>query len=176
MQRLALCYRAIPEKKQEYIKAHKEIWPEITRGLKDAGCHEMTIFLRGNSLFLYALIDDIAEFNRIRAKDPSYNRWNDWTNKLLEAPFDARHPVLKGLGGQWPALLGLNELAVKEGSDLLVRAGEHPLLAVASRGKGRTLAWASDIGPHWCPEAFTLWSGYASLWKNSIRWLAGELT
>ena len=38
MERLALCYRAIPEKKQEYIKAHREIWPEITRGLKDAGC------------------------------------------------------------------------------------------------------------------------------------------
>ncbi|HTO23152.1 MAG TPA: L-rhamnose mutarotase [Spirochaetia bacterium] len=89
MERMALCYRAIPSKKQEYIKAHKEIWPEITRGLKEAGCHEMTIFLRGNSLFLYALIDDIAEFNRIRAKDPAYHRWNAWMNQLLESPFDA---------------------------------------------------------------------------------------
>jgi L-rhamnose mutarotase len=88
MERLALCYRAIPEKKQEYIKAHKEIWPEITRGLSEAGCREMTIFLRGNNLFLYALIDDIAEFNRIRAKDPAYHRWNDWMNQLLESPFD----------------------------------------------------------------------------------------
>jgi len=89
MERMALCYRAIPAKKQEYIKAHKEIWPEITRGLKDAGCREMTIFLRGNSLFLYALIDNIAEFNAIRARDPAYHRWNDWMNTLLEAPFDA---------------------------------------------------------------------------------------
>ena len=54
MERLALCYRAIPEKKQEYIRAHREIWPEITRGLKEAGCHEMTIFMRGDSLFIYA--------------------------------------------------------------------------------------------------------------------------
>jgi L-rhamnose mutarotase len=92
MQRLALCYRAIPEKKQEYIKAHREIWPEITRGLKEAGCHEMTVFLRGNSLFLYALIDDIAEFNRIRAKDPAYRRWDAWMNQLLEAPFDDEEP------------------------------------------------------------------------------------
>jgi len=88
MQRLALCYRTIPEKKAEYIKAHREIWPEITRGLKEAGCREMTIFLRGNNLLLYALIDDIEEFNLIRARDPYYHKWNDWMNKLLEAPFD----------------------------------------------------------------------------------------
>ena len=83
------------------------------------------------------------------------------------------HPILKGMGGEWPPLLGLNELVLKEDSDLLARAGAHPLLAVASRGKGRTLAWASDIGPHWCPEPFTRWEGYARLWKNAIRWLAG---
>ena len=90
MQRLALCYRAIPEKKQEYIRAHREIWPEITRGLRDAGCHEMSIFMRGDNLFIYALIDDIAEFNRIRARDPFYRKWDDWMNTLLAAPFDGQ--------------------------------------------------------------------------------------
>ena len=92
MERLVLCYRAIPEKKQEYITAHKEIWPEITRGLAEAGCTEMTIFLRGNSLFLYALVEDIARFNAIRARDPAYHRWNEWMNRLLESPFDAEEP------------------------------------------------------------------------------------
>lgn len=88
MQRLALCYRAIPQKKQEYLRAHREIWPEITRGLKEAGCHEMTVFMRGDNMFIYALIDDIAEFNRIRSEDPFYHKWNDWMNKLLVSPFD----------------------------------------------------------------------------------------
>jgi L-rhamnose mutarotase len=88
MQRLALCYRAIPGKKQEYIRAHREIWPEITRGLKEAGCREMSIFMRGDSLFVYGLIDDIAEFNRIRSRDPFYLKWDAWMNTLLEAPFD----------------------------------------------------------------------------------------
>ena len=44
MERLALTYRFKPGKKEEYIKAHKEAWPEILQGLKEAGCHEMTIF------------------------------------------------------------------------------------------------------------------------------------
>jgi hypothetical protein len=34
MERLALVYRLKPGKKEEYIKAHKEIWPEITEGMK----------------------------------------------------------------------------------------------------------------------------------------------
>ena len=89
MQRLALCYRAIPGKKAEYIRAHREIWPEITRGLKEAGCREMSIFMRGDSMFLYALIDDIEAFNRIRAADPFYHKWDDWMHTLLESPFDA---------------------------------------------------------------------------------------
>ncbi len=83
------------------------------------------------------------------------------------------HPILYGIGGQWPALLGVNELVVKAEGELLVRAGALPLLVVGHAGGGRTLAWASDIGPHWCPDTFTGWSGYAPLWKNSITWLAG---
>ena len=88
MERLALTYRFKPGKKEEYIKAHKEAWPEILQGLKDAGCHEMTIFLRGEQLFLYALIDDIQEFNKTREKDPYYQKWNAWMTELLEHPYD----------------------------------------------------------------------------------------
>ena len=88
MERIALCFRVKPEKLEEYIKAHREIWPEITQGLKDAGCKEMTIFLRGYHMFLYGLIENIEEFNRIRSKDPHYQKWAAWMDELLEAPYD----------------------------------------------------------------------------------------
>jgi L-rhamnose mutarotase len=93
MERLALVYRVKEGKKEEYIKAHNNIWPEITRGMKEAGCREMTIFSRGNLLFLFALIDDIDEFNMIRSKDPSFQRWNSWMHELLEHPFDDKEPT-----------------------------------------------------------------------------------
>ena len=81
---------------------------------------------------------------------------------------------LRGSEGRWPPLLGLNELVLKEEGTLLATAGGHPLLAVVERSRGRVLAWASDIGPHWCPEAFTTWSGYGALWRNALGWLAGR--
>ncbi len=84
------------------------------------------------------------------------------------------HPVLRGIEGPWPALLGYNELMLKSGADLIAQVGEHPLLAGQSVGKGRTLAWASDIGPHWCPVPFLQWPGYGQLWRNAVTWLAGR--
>jgi uncharacterized membrane protein len=84
------------------------------------------------------------------------------------------HPILNGITGEWPHLLGYNELVVRPGAALLASVGEDPLLAVHTVGAGRTLAWASDIGPHWCPESFATWDGYAALWVNAVRWLAGH--
>jgi L-rhamnose mutarotase len=92
MERLAMVYRLRPGKRDEYVKAHKEIWPEITKGLKDAGCREMTIFLRGDLLFLYALIDDIDEYNKTRSKDPYFHKWAAWMDELLVLPFDKDEP------------------------------------------------------------------------------------
>ena len=86
------------------------------------------------------------------------------------------HPILAGLGTEWPLLLGYNEVALKEGAELLLKvpddAGGHPLLATGDYGKGRAIAWTSDIGPHWCPPYFVAWAGYGRLWRQCLAWLA----
>ncbi len=89
------------------------------------------------------------------------------------------HPILAGLDGEWPVLLGLNEVVLKAGPgvELLAQTpadtGGHPLLAVGAHGKGRTLAWMSDIGPHWLPDSFVAWPGYARLWRQALQWVTG---
>lgn len=85
-----------------------------------------------------------------------------------------QHPILQGVTGDWHALLGYNEFTLKPDAELLVsiRGTNHPLLAVRQAGQGRTLVWASDIGPHWCPEPFLNWDGYATIWQQAVRWLA----
>jgi len=88
MERFALTYRLRPGKKKEYIKAHDEFWPELIQGFKKAGVHEMYVFLRGNHLFLYGVVDDLEVFNNYMKTDPEYRRWNDWMSKLLKAPYD----------------------------------------------------------------------------------------
>lgn len=88
---------------------------------------------------------------------------------------DASHPILDGVTGEWPPLLGYNETILKPGAHLLATAGNDPLLAVHTYGSGRTLSWASDIGPHWCPEPFLKWDGYTRIWQQAVRWLAKKI-
>lgn len=82
------------------------------------------------------------------------------------------HPIVQGIPSPWPYLLGFNELQLKPGADLIATVGPYPLLASWQVGKGRSLAWASDIGPHWCPEPFVNWPGYKQLWMQAINWLS----
>jgi uncharacterized membrane protein len=87
------------------------------------------------------------------------------------------HPILVGLDGTWPELLGFNDVKAKPGATLLATTsaeyGEKPLLIAGVFGRGRTLAWTSDIGPHWLPNDFAAWSGYARLWRQALGWLVG---
>ena len=84
------------------------------------------------------------------------------------------HPIVKGIPTPWPYLLGYNELTLRPNAQLIAKVGEHPLLAVHTVGKGKSMVWASDIGPHWCPEAFVAWEGYSLLWVQALQWLCGK--
>jgi uncharacterized membrane protein len=83
------------------------------------------------------------------------------------------HPITQGVGGAWPYLLGFNEVIAKEDAEVLAMVGEHPLLVTGSFDKGRSVAWTSDIGPHWCPKDFVEWTGYARLWRQIVAWVDG---
>jgi uncharacterized membrane protein len=91
---------------------------------------------------------------------------------------EKRHPILDGFRGAWPPLLGFNEVKAKPEGTVLASVSEEygakPLLVAGNHGKGRTLAWTSDIGPHWVPPEFAAWKGYARLWTQALGWLVGE--
>lgn len=86
---------------------------------------------------------------------------------------DAAHPIVAGLGAEWPDLLGYNRFAAKPGATTIATVGDDPLLVAGSFGKGRSVAFASDCGPHWAPPPFVDWKGYAPLWRQIAGWAAG---
>ena len=65
-------------------------------------------------------------------------------------------------------------MTVKDGAEVLATVsteyGSLPLLVTGTYGKGRTLAWTSDIGPHWLPPEFCAWEGYGKLWQGALDW------
>ncbi len=69
-------------------------------------------------------------------------------------------------------LLGFNEIIVKAGAEVLATASAEyrslPLLVTGSYGQGRSIAWTSDIGPHWLPPQFCAWDGIVNLWTGAL--------
>ncbi len=84
------------------------------------------------------------------------------------------HPIVAGLPTDWPALLGYNRVSAQEEADLVVSVGDDPLVVAGEFGRGRSAVFTSDCGPHWCPPPFVAWDGYAPMWDNIIRWVAGS--
>ena len=83
------------------------------------------------------------------------------------------HPTVAAIAGPWPRLLGYNRLTARPPGEVVVSCGNDPLLAVGAFGRGRSVAFASDLGPHWAPAEFTSWEGYPALWHGIASWAAG---
>ena len=90
-------------------------------------------------------------------------------------PIRTDHPILAQTPpAPWPELLGYNRVDAKPDAEVLARVGGDPLLVAGSFGKGRSVAFTSDCGPHWAPPPFVEWEGYARLWNGIAGWAAGD--
>ena len=94
---------------------------------------------------------------------------------VVPAVTNADHPIVDGLGNEWPHLLGYNRVTVKAGAARVATVGNDPLIVAGTFGKGRGVAFTSDCGPHWAPPPFVEWSGYGRLWAQITGWAAGTL-
>jgi uncharacterized membrane protein len=89
---------------------------------------------------------------------------------------EPQHPLMRGMA--WspsPIFNGYNRLQVKPGAQVLATFKEtgDPLIVVWSFGKGRAMAFASDIAPHW-GAGFQEWKYYEQFWNQVLDWLGSR--
>jgi len=89
MERIAWKGRIRPGCKAEYIRRHREIWPEMVEVLKAAGICNYTIFANGEELFGYYECEKGVSFaQRVQAESPVVDRWNIFMQDILELEMD----------------------------------------------------------------------------------------
>ena len=89
MERMAWKGRICPGKKDEYIRRHREIWPEMVKVLKDAGICNYTIFCNGDEVFgYYECSRGLAFAEKTQAESPVVDRWNESMKGILEMEMD----------------------------------------------------------------------------------------
>jgi uncharacterized membrane protein len=87
--------------------------------------------------------------------------------------FGEAHAITTGLPETWPQILGYQRVKARTDATVLAAINGDPLLVIAEPDLGRSLAFTTDIGPHWAPPEFVHWDGYARLWHQAVSWLAG---
>ncbi len=89
MERMAWTGRIKEGCKEEYIRRHKEIWPEMVELLKQAGICNYSIFCTGNQLFgYYECEKGVAFAQQTQAQSPIVDRWNQYMKDILELEMD----------------------------------------------------------------------------------------
>jgi L-rhamnose mutarotase len=95
-QRSAFVLRVRPDKVDEYVEAHRNVWPELLEALRGAGIRNYTIFRSGNEMFGYFESDDLDAAAALMAAQEVNARWQDAMAELLEERVpDAGPPPLE---------------------------------------------------------------------------------
>ena len=63
--------------------------------------------------------------------------------------------------------LGYNKFEARDKDGIIAEHDGDPMMVVNQYGKGRTLAFASDLAPHW-GQGFVEWENYAKFWSNAL--------
>jgi L-rhamnose mutarotase len=84
-ERTAFVLRVRPDKIEEYISAHRDVWPEMLDALRGAGIRNYTIFRDGAMMFGYFEADDLAAAADYLAQQDASTRWQDAMAELLES-------------------------------------------------------------------------------------------
>ena len=84
MERIGFMMRLQPGAEAEYVERHASVWPEMLAELRAAGASNYSIFLRGEDLFGYLEVDDLATFQAYLRDSEINARWQRDMTRLID--------------------------------------------------------------------------------------------
>jgi len=75
--------------KEEYIRRHNAIWPELKELLTEAGIQNYSIWLTGTELFgYYECAKGMLHATRTQANSEIVDRWNEYMKDIMVMEMD----------------------------------------------------------------------------------------
>ena len=79
----------LPGMRDEYVRRHDEIWPEMKDVLNEAGIVNYTIWNVGEELFgYYECTKGIEHAARVQANSPAVDRWTEYMKDVMTMELD----------------------------------------------------------------------------------------
>ena len=83
MQRIAFTMKIKPGSEEEYRWRHQQVWPELLADLKQAGCSQYSIYMRGLELFAYMEVEDFQRYLTVMATSQASEHWEQYMSDIL---------------------------------------------------------------------------------------------
>jgi L-rhamnose mutarotase len=83
MERRSFVLALKPGMKDEYVRRHDSLWPEMAQMLKDAGIRNYSIWWYRDRLFGYYECEDLARADAFKAQSPVQRRWSEYMADLI---------------------------------------------------------------------------------------------
>jgi len=124
----------------------------------------------GQGKFHKTVLEDILNINC-----SPYDDRVEVPEGLKYNPVKKDHPLIDGLDWDKSPLLflGYNRFEARDKDGVIAEWNGDPMMVVSQYGKGRTMAFASDLAPHW-GQGFVEWKNYTKFWSKCFRWLANK--
>ena len=87
-QRFAFQVELLPNKVDDYVALHREVWPEVERKFHEVGVRSLSLFLQGTTLFMvmeYVGSQPFAAALAEYAADPKIQEW-EAVNRTFKRP------------------------------------------------------------------------------------------
>jgi L-rhamnose mutarotase len=88
MERVGFTMRLLPGAEAEYRRRHAAVWPEMLDALRAAGARDYSIFLDGDRLFAYLVVDDFDAFRAAMSTTKVNDRWQAEMAALIDPQTD----------------------------------------------------------------------------------------
>lgn len=92
--RAAFTLRIKPDRVDEYVAAHRAVWPDLREAISAAGIRNYSIFLYENIAFGYLESDDLERSWEALAREGVNQRWQDAMADYLEARVADEGPTM----------------------------------------------------------------------------------
>jgi L-rhamnose mutarotase len=92
--RAAFVMRIRSDKVEQYVEAHRGVWPDLREAISASGIRNYSIYLYGNLAFGYLEADDLDRAWVYLAEQDANQRWQDAMAEYLEQRVQDEGPTM----------------------------------------------------------------------------------
>ena len=83
MEHVLFIQKVKPEKKEEYIEAHRKVWPELLALIKESGVKREIIWIKDETLYVYIMAENFDKALGYQGETELFKRWVEKMTPLL---------------------------------------------------------------------------------------------